>query len=57
MKATTSWMTQFKREQKEEQADEKVVENVDRMTTKRSHKISKDDSKCTICHFIYVLHN
>jgi hypothetical protein len=37
-------------ESREGQADEKVVEDVDRMTTKTKPQLSKDDSKCTVCH-------
>jgi hypothetical protein len=53
------WTTQLKREQRRttEQADEKVVEHVDRMTTKRSHNYPKIIANVRFVTVIYVLHN
>ena len=55
MKATTGLHNSS--ESKEEQADEKVVEDVDRMTTKRSHNYPKMIPNVRFDTVIYVLHN
>ena len=55
MKATTGRHNSS--ESKKEQADEKVVKDVDRMTTKRSHNYPKMIPNVRFDTVIYVLHN